>query len=487
MSICFKKIKNFKFFYFLVLIIIFLLFFIFFWKDQLETNYLDYAEGSYLYETYLLMINKKPYQDFFIPQPPVLFYIGYLLLKIYNHIISIKIYLFFIFKISSIFTYLVYDKVFKNKLIALLSLIFTFLLTITIFRWPTFTTETTLRFLISLFVFVYIFISEKNFLKKYFFLNLILILMFLTKYTSIFFILFFYIFFILTQDIEKNKKQLYLIISFLMFFIILILLDIFFGKKFFYQTIFIRKILPLKQKDLLLSSTFYYLIKFLPFYCLNLYLGLKKMLEKKYQQSFIFLISVFWFPNLIFNFFEGTYLYIFYPIENFLLIGFFYLIFQKKFLKNKNIVKLILYPLFLWSLLVLVYQFQIFIDNYYLISNKHDLLTTQKLIEEIKMRQEKELIAPPFFLFMAKKKTYDNFHDPFFVFYYLIKKDKKNTFEKTFQKLKKIRPKIIISDWRIKSVLLMIDKNYFDKYKKIKEFFFLNNQSETITLYQRLD
>jgi hypothetical protein len=64
-----------------------------------------------------------------------------------------------------------------------------------------------------------------------------------------------------------------------------------------------------------------------------------------------------------------------------------------------------------------------------------------------------------------------------------LSKNKYFLFEKTLNSLRKNKPKLIIADWRIKNILIIIDKDYFLKYKKINSFSFLNNEDESLEIY----
>jgi len=207
--------------------------------------------------------------------------------------------------------------------------------------------------------------------------------------------------------------------------------------------------------------------------------------KKQYSQSFLFFISCFWFPLIIFNFFEGTYLYIFYPVELFLPLGFSFLIFNFKKIKFTIFSKLVILISFFWSILVLIYQLQVLESNYFLASNYLDQMTTQKILKIIKDKTKKNetIIAPPFFAFFSSQPLIDNFHDPFIFYYYLLSKNRYPFFEKALNLIKKKKPKLIIADWRIKNVLSLIDKNYFLEYKKINSFYFLNNKDEILEIY----
>jgi hypothetical protein len=232
---------------------------------------------------------------------------------------------------------------------------------------------------------------------------------------SHFFIVFTFLFLLIIDKRLFFSFIKYFVILFLIFFGFFLFI---FGKDFLYQTIFIRKILPIKSLSFSIPSATFFLIKFLPFYLLNFVLAIIFFKKKQYSQSFLFFISCFWFPSIIFNFFEGTYLYIFYPVELFLPLGFSFLIFNFKKIKFKIFSKLVILISFFWSILVLIYQFQVLESNYFLSSNYLDQMTTQKILKIIKDKTKKNetIIAPPFFAFFSHRPLINNFHDPF-IFY----------------------------------------------------------------------
>jgi hypothetical protein len=463
--------------FFLVLIFLFLKY----WKNQLVINYIDYGEGSYLYESFLINKNLLLYRNFFAPQPPFIYLIGSFILKLSNNPLIIKYFLFFLFVSSNILSFYLFNIFFKNKKLSFLTVIISTFFTNTIHWWPTFTGETFLRFFLVLFLFYFLPV-EKNSKKKLFITSFLLNLIIFTKFTAIFFIVFTFLFLLMIDKRLFFSLIKYFVILFLIFFGFFLFI---FGKDFLYQTIFIRKMLPIKSLLLSIPSATFFLIKFLPFYLLNFFLAIIFFKKKQYSQSFLFFISCFWFPSIIFNFFEGTYLYIFYPVELFLPLGFSFLIFNFKKIKFTIFSKLVILISFFWSILVLIYQLQVLESNYFLASNYLDQKTTQKILKiiEDKTKKNETIIAPPFFAFFSSQPLIDNFHDPFIFYYYLLSKNRYPFFEKALNLIKKKKPKLIIADWRIKNVLSLIDKNYFLEYKKINSFYFLNNKDEMLEIY----
>ena len=463
--------------FFLVLIFLFLKY----WKNQLVINYIDYGEGSYLYESFLINKNLLLYRNFFAPQPPIIYLIGSFILKLSNNPLIIKYFLFFLFVSSNILSFYIFSIFFKNKKLSFLTVIISTFFTNTIYWWPTFTGETFLRFFLVIFLFYFLPV-EKNSKKKLFITSFLLNLIIFTKFTAIFFIVFTFLFLLIIDKRLFFSFIKYFVILFLIFFGFFLFI---FGKDFLYQTIFIRKILPIKSLSFSIPSVTFFLIKFLPFYLLNFVLAIIFFKKKQYSQSFLFFISCFWFPLIIFNFFEGTYLYIFYPVELFLPLGFSFLIFNFKKIKFTIFSKLVILISFFWSILVLIYQLQLLESNYFLASNYLDQMTAQKILKIIKDKTKKNetIIAPPFFAFFSSQPLIDNFHDPFIFYYYLLSNNRYQLFEKTLNLIKKKKPKLIIADWRIKNVLSLIDKNYFLEYKKINSFYFLNNKDEILEIY----
>jgi len=476
-----KKITK-KNSYFWDLIFYFVLIFLFFrfWKNQLAINYIDYGEGSYLYESLLINKNLLIYRDFFAPQPPIIYFIGSFLLKLSINPLIIKYFLFILFVSSNILLFYLLNIFFKDKKFSFFVIIVSTFFTNTIYWWPTFTGETFLRFFIILFLFYFLPIEKNNKKKLFigaFFLNLILF----TKFTSIFFIIFTFLFLLI---IDKKLFFDFIKYFFILFTIFLVVLLSIFENNFLYQTIFIRNILPFKNYLSYIPSTTIFLIKYIPFFLLNLIFGIVFFRKKLYSKSFLFFIYCFWFPSVIFNFFEGTYLYIFYPVEVFLSLGFGFIVFNYKKIKFKILSIIVTFSSF-WSLLVVIYQIQVLDNNYFLASNHFDKKTTQNVIEIIKNKTKENefIIAPPFFAFFSNRYLFNNFHDPFIFYYYLLSKNKYPIFEESLNLIKKNKPKLIISDWRIKKSLILIDKNYFLDYKKIGSFYFLNNQYEYLDVY----
>jgi hypothetical protein len=482
----FKKFKNFflkkdSLFWDFLFFILLLFFFFRYWKKQLNISYIDYGDGCLLYEASLFKNGLIIYKDFFAPQPPIIYLFGSLILKIFNNPLSIRYFLFVLFLVSDVITFYIIFKFLKNKIISLLTIICSHIFFATIYWWPTFTGETFLRFLLVLFLFYFLPV-EKNIKKKLFITSFLLNLIIFTKFTAVFFIVFTFLFLLIIDKRLFFSFIKYFVILFLIFFGFFLFI---FGKDFLYQTIFIRKILPIKSLSFSIPSATFFLIKFLSFYLLNFVLAIIFFKKKQYSQSFLFFISCFWFPSIIFNFFEGTYLYIFYPVELFLPLGFSFLIFNFKKIKFTIFSKLVILISFFWSILVLIYQLQVLESNYFLASNYLDQMTTQKILEIIKDKTKKNetIIAPPFFAFFSHQPLIDNFHDPFIFYYYLLSKNRYFFFEKALNLIKKKKPKLIIADWRIKKVLSLIDKNYFLEYKKNNSFYFLNNEDEILEIY----
>jgi len=477
-----KKIsdKN-SFFWDLIFFFSLLFLFLKFWKNQISVNYIDYGEGCYLYESFLVKRNLLLYKDFFAPQPPIIYIIGSIILKIFIDPLFIKYFLFILFIISNILLFYIFKKIFKNKIFSLFTILASFLFDNSIYWWPTFTGETFLRFFIVLFLFYFLKI-EKNKKTRLFIASFFLNLIFFTKFTSIFFIFFTFLFLLI-----KDKKLFFIFIKYF-FILFLIFFGFFlfiFGKDFLYQTIFIRQILPIKSLSFSIPSMTIFFIKFLPFCFLNFILGIIFFKKKHYSQSFLFFITCFWFPAIIFNFFEGTYIYIFYPVDIFFPLGLNFLIFNFKKIKLGILSRLLTVITFFWSILVLIYQFQVLDSNYFLAANYLDQKITKKILKTIKdkTKENETIIAPPFFAFFSNRSLIDNFHDPFIFYYYLLSKNKYFLFEKTLNLLEKNKPKLIIADWRIKNILILIDKDYFFEYKKIKSFSFLNNKDESLEIY----
>jgi len=481
--VSFKKILSNKnsFFFTILFFSSLIFFFLRYWKNQLTISYIDYGEGTYLYE--LLLFNKGLilYKDFFAPQPPIIYFIGSFILKIFSNPLVIKYFLFILFIFSNIFLFFLLNKFFINKFLSFLVILISFFFTNNIYWWPTFTGEPFLRIFIILFLF-YFLPLEKIDQKKALISSFILLLIFFTKFTSIFLIFFIFLFLLI---FDKKLFWTFFKYFFILSLILFGLFFIVFGKDFFYQTIIIRKILPIKNNLFSIPSTTIFLIKFLPFYFLNLLLGIYFFKKKYFSQSFLFLLSLSWLPAIIFNFFEGTYLYIFYPIESILPLGFIYYLLYFKEIKNRLGLKIFIIILLFWSILILIYQMQILDDNYFLASNIFDKKTTEKIIKIIKneTKTNELIISPPFFAFFSNRQLIKNFHDPFIFYYYLQQKGYFSFFDQTRSLLKKDKPKLLIVDWRIDGVLRLIDKNYFSYYKKIEELSFLNNESERLFIY----
>lgn len=138
-------------------------FFLKYWKNQLAINYIDYGEGSYLYESFLMNKNLSLYRDFFAPQPPIIYIIGSIILKIFINPLFIKYFLSILFVISNILLFYILKKIFKDKIFSLLAILVTFLFTNSIYWWPTFTGETFIRFFIIIFL---LFFLPLNTIKK---------------------------------------------------------------------------------------------------------------------------------------------------------------------------------------------------------------------------------------------------------------------------------------------------------------------------------
>ncbi len=481
-----KKIIRSDYFFWILFGSLSLYFFFHYWKNQLTLNYIDYGEGSYIYESLLFSQGKTLYNDFFLPQPPMIYFVGGLIFKIFHSLIFFKYFSFFLFFTANFLLIILLKKYFKNNYLSLIVIFSSFIFTTTIVWWPTFTAEPFLRFFLILSVF-FIF-PEKNIKSmkiNSFFLSLILVFMFFIKYTSLIYIvsIFAFIFFI-------NKNYFKIVISkFLIFFITFFLIFYnFFGKEFILQTTLYRRVLPYKDFNLIFLSISQYLLKFLPFYFLSFFLALNFFYRKDYQKAFFFMVIIIWLPNIFSYFFEGTYLYILYPTEILMTLGFFYIAFNYKIVlvKKHSLYNFTLSFLFFWSTLVLIYYLQIFNNSYLLRFLKTDLNSVREINNIIQSysKKDEKIFAPPFFLVLSEKRTINNFHDPFFLLYYLLKKENfSSIFNNAIKEIKIKKPKLIVADWRIRSILYLIDNHYLKKYKKISQIEFLNNESETIEIY----
>ncbi len=485
------KIKEFiksEFFFWILFSFLSLYFFLHYWKNQLTLNYIDYGEGSYIYESLLFSQGKIPYRDYFLPQPPVVYLIGSLIFKFFHSLIFFKYFSFFLLFLTNFLLSILLRKYFKSNLLPLCSIFSSFIFTLTIIWWSTYTAEPFLRFFLILSVFFLFPMKRKKSVEiNSFFLSLIFVIMFFTKYNSLIYIISVLAFIFFTnRDYFKP-----LLLKFIVFFLIfLIIFYHFFGEEFIIYTMWYRKILPFKESKIIFLNLSLYFLKFFPFYILSLYLGLKFLHKKNYQKAFFFLLPIFWLPNIIAHFFEGTYLYILFPIEIIITLGFFYLAFnfKKIFLKNRSFFNFLLVLLFFWSTLVLIYYLQIFHQNYLHRFLEHDINSVKEIrnIIQSSSGSNEKIFAPPFFLVLAERGTISNFHDPFFLFNYLDRKENFSPiFNKAIDEIRLNRPRVIVADWRIKSVLSIIDNNYLKDYKKIKMIQFLNNGSEMVEIYLR--
>jgi len=481
-QIFFKKNSFFwEFSFFLSLVFLFFKY----WRKQLFINYIDYGDGCIIYEANLFKNGLIIYKDFFAPQPPIIYLVGAFILKIFNNPLIIKYFLFFLFLSGNIIAFYIISRFLNNKIISFFTVIFANIFFNNIYWWPTFTGESFLRFFILLML-LYLLPIEKINKNKLIFFSFFLNLIFFTKFTSVFFILFMscFLFFF------NQKFFLIFLKYFFMFFLLFLFIFLFFfGDNFLFQTVLLRSLLSFKKIKTSLLSTIYFSIKSFPFFSLNSIIGFFFFKKKKYSKSLLSFIYPFWFPNLIFNFFEGTYLYIFYPVEIFILLGFFYVIFYFNKIKINLFLKTLISFFSFWITLIFIYQFQVLKANYFLATNKFDIDTTKKVIELIKKKskRDEEIISPPFFAVFSNRRVFNNFHDPFFLYYYLIKKNKSNLrldlFDNAIATLKKERPNLVIVDWRIKKILNILDTNYFLSYKKIEEVNFLNNKNESLEIY----
>ncbi|MGB9707583.1 MAG: hypothetical protein ACPL1D_02420, partial [Microgenomates group bacterium] len=306
-------------------------------------------------------------------------------------------------------------------------------------------------------------------------------LMIFCKYTSIPFLVLVFIYLLTYQKkvIEELLKKFLIL-----FFISLIFFSFNFGKDYFINTILIRQIINLKNINDIFVPISYYLLKNFPFLILNLLTANYLIKKKKYDKALIFLVPIFWLPNIFLTAAQGTYTYILYPVDIFIPLGFTYNIFL--LVKQQLKFNLLNFFLIFWCFLVLFYLIQVINENYFLRSLNYDKEKVNQIEEIIIKRVSKNdlIIAPPYFLFLTSKINLSNLHDPFILYYYFSqKKFKYKNFDKLKDFLIKNNPKLIIADWRILALLELIDKNYLNDYEKIKTFSFINNYSEVLEIY----
>jgi hypothetical protein len=298
----FKKkiiIKN-SYFWNLAFFLFLIFLFLKYWKNQLVINYIDYGEGSYLYESFLINKNLLLYRNFFAPQPPIIYLIGSFILKLSNNPLIIKYFLFFLFVSSNILSFYIFNIFFKDKKLSFLTVIISTFFTNTIYWWPTFTGETFLRFF--LFYFYFIFFPLKKIVKKIIYYKFSPQFNYFYQIYSHFFIVFTFLFLLIIDKRLFFSFIKYFVILFLIFFGFFLFI---FGKDFLYQTIFIRKILPIKSLSFSIPSATFFLIEFLPFYLLNFVLAIIFFKKSNTLKVFYFLLPVFGFHRLFLIFLKG--------------------------------------------------------------------------------------------------------------------------------------------------------------------------------------
>lgn len=479
-----KKLISKPFFLYLIFLIIFFCLILF---KQVTVNYLDHSDGSYLYVSKLILSGKVPYKDFMAPQPPALFYFGALILSLKKSIIFVRFVNLFLYVFDNILIYKIIERSFKHKWLPFVVSAYCFFMPISVYWWLTFTTETLLRpiFLLS----VYLLLPVNRLSKpKLIAVSILTVLSIFTKYT------FFPLFIMTTLFLffsDRKKFTNYIFLTSILIILSVISLQLFSGGRFIFDTLLIRQIFPLKDfKEIALNMSvfsFYYL----PFIVINIIGAIMFFRKKEYGKAYLLLIPIFFVVNLTTTAFEGTYNYIFFPIELFFPLGIFIFILNRKELEPTKISKFkeffINVSIFLGSL-CLIYFFQIFYSNVQLSYNISDTNIIDRVVKitEENTSSRQRILAPPYFAILTDKNLLGDYGDPFLGlaiynsrFYNALLKDKIKVIQRS---LENREAPVVILDWRLKNIK-EIDYPVEKYYKKVFETSFNFNTSEWIQVY----
>lgn len=456
---------------------------------QLNSNYIDYGEGSYLYASWYFYKGFFPYTDFIFPHPPVLLLWGSFLMKIWNSVYFIRLANLIIYLASNFLLFRIVKKIFNSTLTAFLICIMYFFLPISSFWWPTFTTETLFRILVLLALNLVLPLRSIN-TAKLFFLSLISAALIFLKYSS------FPIIFLLCLVIflsNRRKFMTYLInlivLTFGVFFILMFITK----GAFLNNTFFIRKNIEFKPLIAIIYSMSYFFAYYISMIVINIMIGAYFLKQKEYEKSILLIVPIVYLINIIVTFYDGTYNYIVYPVEYLIPLGTIFLIsskLEKNKLKKIGKFKLTVINLLLFlSLLSIFYFFQIFKTYYYQGISAKDQRNSQEIKRRILKYSQKneQIIAPPFFLYLSQRQVPGRITDPFI--WNIIAKNKsnpiKNKINEVKRKIEQGLVPIIVLDWRLK-YLLKIDNNFLKKkYILDSSYNFDSNETENLNLYLR--
>ncbi len=459
-------------------------------KKQITMNYLDYGEGSYIYASWLFSKGILLYKDFIVPQPPVLFIIGALLLKMQNSIVFVRIFNLFIYLVSNVLFYLLLVKIFKNRLLALIGSALYFIMPVSVSWWPIFIAETYIRVILLALLNIMLPLHRYSW-KRIVSAGLLSILLIFTKYTAAPIVIA-----ILTVLLLYDRKTFvrYLIVSGLIFGAALFALISLFGPNFLLDTVFIRRNIEMKPAVSIIYSYTITIGYYLFFVLLDFLLAILAIRSKKYSSALLFLCPVFYMVNLVATAFNGTYNYVFYPVEPLIILGYVYILYylvsgkapvvkiRNNFLKGVLFVFLFLGS---FSIIFFIQTFQIEVS---VSANNADQKTVTALSSYLQKyaAKDQKVIAPPYFAFLSRKTIPDKLTDPFI---WLVFASNNKTVHYIRDSLNDIREQlvadkipILLVDWRLASfnaVSVPIEKYY----RKVASYSFVINNTENIDVY----
>jgi len=471
---------------------LFLLFFaLFFWhvlRKQINANYIDFGDGSYLYESWRLSQGKLLYGQFLIPHPPVLFMWGAALMKISTSVIFIRSVNLVIYILGAALLYRVSRIVFRNTIASLFMTFFYFFLPFSIIWWSTFTTETLMRFLVLLLVNLLLPFDSLT-RPKAVTAGLCMTALAFLKYSSAPILLFVGIYLLLFR---KKNMLLTLCVCIASGLTVLVLLQAGTNGAFLHDTIAIRKYIPTKDVKSWAIMATVVLRFYAGFGLVNLILARRYRKKRNMDAVFLLLLPFLYFANVYITYFEGTFNYIYYPIEPFMAVGA-SLLASSLFTKgsssriNRPTVSLIV-PILL-CVLTCVYLLQTSTLRIDFSMDDVERAVTQDALKLItsKTTDKDEILSPPYFAFLARRRITADVSDSFlWMMSYLYNKEDRVMVDKTLdsvvRKLSRREIKIVILDYHLK-MITPFRKAVEANYVPVKDLKFVWNEVGESTVY----
>ncbi|MCL4374991.1 hypothetical protein M1523_03990 [Patescibacteria group bacterium] len=385
--------------------------FTFIYLLQIRATYIDYNENHYLYIAWRLLNGEIPYRDFLVPHPPVLYIVGFLLLRLYDSVFTVRVFLLAIFIVGAHLFYLLTLRIFKKKSLATTSLLLYFILPISLMVWKTFIQESLLR-LVGLMILLMIVPVKRLDEKKVTLVAVLSVVGIFTKYSFVPFVI---MMAVLLWLVNKRYLFRYGLITLSLSVGLVLLLQLGTRGNFLYDTVIIRKYIHLKPIIKTSQLIAYMIITYGLLYLINLISIVKYRINRNLDLFICSLVPLLYAPFLLILLVDGTYGYIVYPIEPLILLIPVYL-FDRFFVAKAEKLDLFSYLILILSSTVLIYYVQCFIFVLPMVTtdvyrNYNERVKT--LVNRYAKDTDEILSTPHINNYLLNKKILNNFSETF--------------------------------------------------------------------------